>query len=58
MKRKELKEFRIKYYFDGCGEEVVKAESEEKAKEMFYNGEMDFKNEWGDSYIIDVVEPA
>ncbi len=44
MKDEKLKTFTINYYFDGTGSVDVEAENEEEARELFYEGEGDYKN--------------
>ena len=54
--KKEDKEkiYYIGYSFNGYGGIYVEAPSEERAKEMFYNGECDFDDE-GDNYAIEEI---
>jgi hypothetical protein len=51
-----MKRYKIKYFFDGYGSEIVEANNKEEAREMFYSGELNFSDEWGDNYNVDRIE--
>lgn len=51
-----MKKYLIKYYFDGYGQVEVEAESEEKAYDVFYNGDFDKEEEWGERYNIEEIQ--
>ena len=51
-----MKKYKIHYYFDGNGEVLVEAENEDEAREMFFSGEIENEDEWGDQYSIKEVE--
>ena len=51
-----MKTYKIQYNFEGTGSCIVKAESEEKARELFYEGEYKDDNECGENYNIDFVK--
>ena len=47
-----MKKYIIKYSFDGFGTVEVKAENEEKAEELFFEGEFEKEEEWGENSEI------
>lgn len=49
--------YKVSYYFDGHGEAIVEAKTEEEAEDKFYDGDysQDDEDEWGDNYCIDEV---
>ncbi len=53
-----MNKYRIKYYFDGYGEAEVEADNDTEAREMFFNGNVDFDidREWGDNYCVGGIE--
>jgi len=55
MKQK-LKMFTINYYFNGNGKVNVKAKNEEEARELFFEGNFENEEEWGDQYQIDNIK--
>ncbi len=51
-----MKNYIVSYSFDGYGEVKVKAESEEEARDKFFEGEWSGKeDEWGQTYNIEML---
>jgi hypothetical protein len=50
-----MKNYKIRYYFDGSGEVVVKAKDEEEARDMFFEGQWENEKEWGEDYQIEEI---
>lgn len=52
-----MKTYVISYFFDGNGEVKIKADSEEEAREKFFEGEFKDEEEWGENWnIADIQE--
>ena len=56
MKNTKKKLYRVKYYFDGKGYVDIKAKNEKEAEDLFFKGDFDNQNEWGESYEIEEIE--
>lgn len=44
--------YTIQYYFDGNGTVEIEANTEEEAREMFFEGNFTQENEWGENFNI------
>ena len=51
-----MKNYKIRYYFDGRGEVIIEAETEEEAEEIFLKGQWGDEDEWGEDYTIEDIK--
>ena len=53
-----MAKYLVRYYMDGKGEVKIEANSKEDAKEKFFDGDYNEKDdkEWGENYAINTVE--
>jgi hypothetical protein len=52
-----MKKFIVSYDFDGNGEVEIEADSEEQAREKFFDGQFENEQEWGEDYAVRNIEP-
>ena len=52
-----MQEYKIKYFFDGNGEVIIKAKNKQEAEKLFREGGYDDKieKEWGENYIVEKI---
>lgn len=52
----KLSTYKVGYYFDGFGEQLIRAKSIKEARDKFFSGDFTSEEEWGENYVPETID--